>query len=298
MLLVDPAMLESLQANTNPSPPAPTSQNIANRVIQETDNDINNILSSNMKPSEQVHFYNQSLQKREQYSNKTPDHVFHQNTIQPPKSQNTEEELDPMEQEIIETIPDKWKSKGAQLLKKMKRSGILGWNAHGNLVFKGEELPDTNVVDLVNDVVRRRKNNPPPGWNLFAQGMRETNVPQELIGNPDRYSNFNVEKDQFHTPSAEMTPQDRFGRKLEERLDNIQFPKRLDFETSPSDTTAKVKSKTVSKPKLQRQNAMLGRAVSEKPKLKRQNAMFGKSPMLKVKGQQDTTTELKWLQKR
>ena len=286
MLLVDPTMLESLQTKTNPPQ---TSQNIGTRVIQETDNDINNILSSNMNPSEQVLFYNQSLQKRDQYSDKTPDNSPHQNYSDVLKSESNTNKVDPMEEEIIETIPNKWKSKGVQLLNKMKRGGILGWNAHGNLIYKGKEIPNTNVVDLVNDVVRRkRKNNPPHGWSLFAQGMHETNVPQELISNPDRYSSF--DKDQFHTPSAETTPEDRFGRKLEERLDTIQFPKHLDFGNPSPDTTPK--SKSLAKPKLQRLGrAVLGRAVTEKPKLKRQNAIVGKSPVLKQG--KDTT----WLRK-
>ena len=291
MLLVDPAMLESLQTNNN-SPP--TSQNISTRVIQETDNDINNILSSNMKPSDQVLLYNQSLQKRDQYSDVKPESFVQQNYSNVVKEESNHEKPDPMEEEILETIPGKWKSKGVQLLKKMKRGGVLGWNAHGNLVFKGKEIPNTNVVDLVNDVVRgKRKINPPHGWTLFAQGMHETNVPQELISNKERYSSF--DKDQFHTPSAEMTPQDRFGRRLEERLDTIQFPKHLNFETS-TETTPQSTSKSLSRPKLQRQNGMLGRTVSEKPKLKRQNAMVGKSPILK-QGKGRTRELNEWLQK-
>ena len=125
MLLVDPTMLESLQTKSNPPQ---TSQNIGTRVIQETDNDINNILSSNMNPSEQVLFYNQALQKRDQYSDKTPDNSFHQNYSDVLKSESNTNNVDPMEEEIIETIPNKWKSKGVQLLNKMKRGGILGWN--------------------------------------------------------------------------------------------------------------------------------------------------------------------------
>jgi len=103
MLLVDPTMLEFLQTKTNPPQ---TSQNIGTRVIQETDNDINNILSSNMSPTEQVLFYNQALQKRDQYSDKTPDNSPHQNYSDVLKSESNTNKVDPMEEEIIETIKE------------------------------------------------------------------------------------------------------------------------------------------------------------------------------------------------
>ena len=98
--------------------------------------------------------------------------------------------LDPViEREIVDTLPVSFAGKADRLVRKMKQGGVLGWNAHGNLTFRGEIIPNTNVVDLVSDVVRKRKNAPgPEGWELFAEGMNETNVPRELIGNVDRYS--------------------------------------------------------------------------------------------------------------
>ena len=65
MLLVDPALIDTMQMN---NPPALNSHNITNRVIQEADASINNALFDKMlPPSEQLLYYNQALQKREQY---------------------------------------------------------------------------------------------------------------------------------------------------------------------------------------------------------------------------------------
>ena len=51
-------------------------------------------------------------------------------------------------------------------------------------MYNGEVIPVTNIVDIVNDVVRpRTKNHQPKGWDLVAQGIKDTNVPLELIGN-------------------------------------------------------------------------------------------------------------------
>ena len=68
MLIVDPAIIETLQFN---QPPALTSQNITRRVIHEADDSINSALANDMlTPSEQVLYYNQALQKRDQFADK------------------------------------------------------------------------------------------------------------------------------------------------------------------------------------------------------------------------------------
>ena len=220
MILVDPAMWAALNSNNkqnssssssigdNDIRPAPTSTNIATRVVQQTDKDINNILNSDLDPNEQVLLYSQALQKRDRYADQTPSHLIRNkllsNINNDPvgaavasapgspiiKPEKIRAGLDPViEREIVDTLPVSFAGKADRLVRKMKQGGVLGWNAHGNLTFRGEIIPNTNVVDLVSDVVRKRKNAPgPEGWELFAEGMNETNVPRELIGNVDRYS--------------------------------------------------------------------------------------------------------------
>ena len=211
MILVDPAMWTALNNSNNKSTntqSTPLSNNIATRVVRQTDKDISNILSSDLDPNEQAFLYSQALQKREQYADQTPAHLIQNkllSNINPiraaaavPAAQGSpiikpekiRAGLDPtIEREIVDTLPVSFAGKADRLVRKMKQGGVLGWNAHGNLTFRGEIIPNTNVVDLVSDVVRKRKNAPgPEGWELFAEGMNATNVPRELIGNVDRYS--------------------------------------------------------------------------------------------------------------
>ena len=210
MILVDPAMWTALNNNNKSSntQSTPLSNNIATRVVRQTDKDISNILSSDLDPNEQAFLYSQALQKREQYADQTPAHLIQNkllSNINPIraaaavsaaqgspiiKPEKIRAGLDPtIEREIVDTLPVSFAGKADRLVRKMKQGGVLGWNARGNLTFRGEIIPNTNVVDLVSDVVRKRKNaRGPEGWELFAEGMQETNVPQELIGNVDRYS--------------------------------------------------------------------------------------------------------------
>ena len=61
------------------------------------------------------------------------------------------------------------KSRALQLVKKLKANkDIVGWNDHGQMVFEGRTIPRTNVIDLINDTLRQRKNFNPAGWQLFA----------------------------------------------------------------------------------------------------------------------------------
>jgi hypothetical protein len=47
--------------------------------------------------------------------------------------------------------------------------------------YKAETVRGSNVVDLVNDVLRKRKYFNPQGWETFEEALREANVPQDLI---------------------------------------------------------------------------------------------------------------------
>ena len=40
---------------------------------------------------------------------------------------------------------------------------------------------ETNIIDLVNDVMQNRKYSSPFGWKVFADQLKKINVPQDLI---------------------------------------------------------------------------------------------------------------------
>ena len=48
-------------------------------------------------------------------------------------------------------------------------------------------IPNSNIADLVNDVLRFRKHMADPvGWKEFALQLQEMNIPQEYVGNQNR----------------------------------------------------------------------------------------------------------------
>ena len=93
-----------------------------------------------------------------------------------------------VESDVIDSVPKSLRRKARLLLQKVKQHDLVDWNEKGELVFKGSPLPGTHMVDLVNDVLRRRKTFTPRGWQQFAQVLSTMNVPQDLIGNKDRWN--------------------------------------------------------------------------------------------------------------
>ena len=94
---------------------------------------------------------------------------------------------DLIDNEILESVPNAMKAKVQLSLKKMKSSPDISWNEKEELKYKGETVQGSNVVDLVNDVLCKRKYFNPQGWETFGEVLREANVPQDLIGHEDRW---------------------------------------------------------------------------------------------------------------
>ena len=93
------------------------------------------------------------------------------------------------ENELIEVVP-KAQRRGTQLLLKyVKENPDLTWNQSKELVYKGKRIPHSNIFDLVSDISRNRKQqNPAIGWQEFAEGLASQNIPQDAIGNKQRWA--------------------------------------------------------------------------------------------------------------
>ena len=88
---------------------------------------------------------------------------------------------------MLEGVPKTMKAKVQLLLKKMKTSPDISWNEKEELKYKGGTVQGSNVVDLVNDVLSKRKYFNPQGCETFGEALREANVSQDLIGHEDRW---------------------------------------------------------------------------------------------------------------
>ncbi|GBN71263.1 hypothetical protein AVEN_229711-1 [Araneus ventricosus] len=59
---------------------------------------------------------------------------------------------------------------------------ILSWTPEGEIVYKGQRIPRTNVVNLITDLLRNRKKSP-SGFKEFQTALKEMKIPATYIVN-------------------------------------------------------------------------------------------------------------------
>ena len=89
---------------------------------------------------------------------------------------------------IIDTVPKKFRAKAKLLLRNMHRNaspGKIVWDKNGVVSIDGAKIPNSNIVDLVNDAMRARKHVRPVGRGHFAKFLQQIEMPREFIGNAE-----------------------------------------------------------------------------------------------------------------
>jgi hypothetical protein len=113
---------------------------------------------------------------------------------------------DAIEEEILESVPKTMNTKAELLVRKMKADPNIASSEKGELKYKGETVRGSNVVDLVSDVLRKRKCFNPQGWETFGETLREANVPQDLIGHEDRWRYISQTKRTPRSRTQQQSP--------------------------------------------------------------------------------------------
>ena len=99
----------------------------------------------------------------------------------------------------MDTVPKTMQGKARRLMERLKRN--MSWTVRGELIHEGVPVAGRNVVDLVNDMLPKRKTDP-TGWQPFARQLRAINLPMELVGNVARRDYIR----QATTPATTSTP--------------------------------------------------------------------------------------------
>ncbi|MEG7522397.1 MAG: hypothetical protein M3H12_04765 [Chromatiales bacterium] len=77
--------------------------------------------------------------------------------------------------EVVDSVPKVVRPKARRLMERLKRD--IAWTAREDLVHEGVSVPGSNVVNLVNDLLRRKRKTvgDPMGWQEFAQQLGDIN---------------------------------------------------------------------------------------------------------------------------
>ena len=203
------------------------------RVLNQLDREMQAILERQDLPDrEKVTMYNQVLQRYLNYKNKD---------ISPHPSPN-QHASDTIESDILRSLPkvQYLRSKAINILERIKKDPNMTWNEKGEFVYRGETISRSNMIDLVNAMIRSRKSIKAHGWQQFARALQNINIPQEYINNPTVWSL--MQRDQ--------QSDDDFGTADESPPGTPQYPSSLRRSRAPERKRTRDPSPSPNKPKV------------------------------------------------
>ena len=162
--------------------------------LMRLDSSMQNTLSdSKMSDEEKAQLYAQDVQEflayKKQQNQPTPSFTAEQ--VTPSPNINSISTMD-----IVKTAPKKFQGKAERLAELLKASGKVAWDQYGRLLIDGKPMDGTNIIDLVNDAIRKRKNFNPKGRRFFAEKLRSMNAPKELVGNTSYWKEEQEEEEE------------------------------------------------------------------------------------------------------
>jgi hypothetical protein len=175
--LVDPKVLEALRNTPKP-------QDAVAAKMSDLDSEMRAALGRPGDIAHKVQVYNQILQRylaHQENRDATPLEV----QLKPPPSENAQPPVEnTVEGDVMASLPKSYHAKGSYLLTRLRHDPHVDWTDRGELILDGKTIQGSNLADLLNDVLRNRKNAPNPvGWSEFADHLQRMNIPREFIGN-------------------------------------------------------------------------------------------------------------------
>ena len=164
-----------------------------------TDTDMTNILQrTDVDDTEKQKMYNANL---ERYLNLRPQKDSEIPTIRiAPSAENEEEPTNPKnaqlsDEVIVKHIPKTMQSRATAILNRLKeRPDVITWAKTGEVKLEGENIPQSNISDLISDALRARKNFNPTGSKEFFRVLSKINMPKDLVRNEERWKESRMDR--------------------------------------------------------------------------------------------------------
>lgn len=151
------------------------------RDLKKSANEMKHVWERNIPADEQIRLFTDELNNlKKRYD-----------TLKKPKPleivmKNEGVEKEFMVSNIIESLPTTSQRDGLLLINHLKsRPDIIKWNEKGEVIFRGDTLIGSNIIDLISDVLTNRKESKTPLMDktVFLKALSEINVPYQWIKN-------------------------------------------------------------------------------------------------------------------
>ena len=139
------------------------------------------------------------------------------------------QQLSATDKQIIDSVPKTMQNRAKLLIQKLKdHSDVISWNDNGQLVLDGSTIPNSNIVDLVNDVMQKSKGFNPEHSSTFAKALAKINVPEDYVRNPNRIDSIRW----YRRLQDSQAPRPSFV------LESVEAPTEVPRRTPKSPTTS------------------------------------------------------------
>jgi hypothetical protein len=110
-----------------------------------------------------------------------------QQQLQQQQQQQQQQQVRQLDPNILSTLPATYLRAGQMLVDAIEKDDIIQWDNNNQLIFNGQPIRGSNLLDLVHDFSKKPPNRPmAKGAKEFAQLLKQANVPLAAIGSKDR----------------------------------------------------------------------------------------------------------------
>ena len=91
--------------------------------------------------------------------------------------------IEKLESTVLQSVPQNQQYKAKRVLDLLKRSSEVDFNDQGEIIYRQSKVPDSNILDLIEDVTRTKSTEPPVGWEALAESLKASKAPREVVSN-------------------------------------------------------------------------------------------------------------------
>jgi hypothetical protein len=178
MIIISPEDLQRMQNQ----PIKSSGRHAVSDTVSELDREMLNLLNDkNLSDQDKWNQYQQVLQRYLHFaSQKRKPIQLPVVDLIPPNKHNL---LSP--DELIDTFTKTYKGDVKNLLRHIsRRHDKIDWDDNGTLYIDGMAVQNSNIIDLLHDIIRARKATQPPGWKQLINALKDISTPNEFITNP------------------------------------------------------------------------------------------------------------------
>lgn len=154
---------------------------VYNDITTHLDADMSKVLRSNLSDHDKWARYQETLQRYLHFKkqDREPINIPIMQTVD--MKENRDVLVD--DSLVLNNIPKSYRRNADILLQRLKTDKRITWDNTGVVSINNNLLANSNISDLIGDVVRHRKNSSPSGWREFTAVLKNLNIPDRVIGN-------------------------------------------------------------------------------------------------------------------